>query len=137
MTYGTGSVDGHAAFGVNWINVGYFYSHTDKLNNFQLILIDRSDTGPGNFDFEFNYDKVQWETGDSSGGTNGLGGYSARAGYSNGSQRYGTFFELAGSAVPGSFLDTNRTTGLIYHRLNSSQPGRYVFSVRNGNDQPA
>ena len=87
MTSGTGSVDGHLAFGVNWINVGYFNSNTDKLNRFQLILIDRSDTGPGNFDFEFNYDKIQWETGDAD-GSGGLGGISARVGYSNGSRRY-------------------------------------------------
>jgi hypothetical protein len=36
----------------------------DKLATFELLLVDRSDTGAGNFDVEFNYDTVQWETGD-------------------------------------------------------------------------
>lgn len=131
VTYGSGTVDGRNAFGVNWANVGYFSSRTDKINDFQLVLIDRSDTSAGNFDFEFNYDQIQWETGDASGGTNGLGGSSARAGYSNGSGLPGTFFELAGSAVNGAFLDGGPNS-LIANRLNSDVNGRYVFSTRNG-----
>jgi hypothetical protein len=63
VTYGTGMADGHNAFGVNWINVGYFANGVNKLNSFQLIMTDRSDTGAGNFDFEFNYDQILWETG--------------------------------------------------------------------------
>ncbi|KKK74717.1 hypothetical protein LCGC14_2880980, partial [marine sediment metagenome] len=53
-SYGAGVIDGYNAFGVNWVNVGYFASHTDKLNSFQLIIIDRSDRGSGFFDVEFN-----------------------------------------------------------------------------------
>jgi hypothetical protein len=135
VTFGNDVVDGHTAFGVNWIDVDYYYSdptHTNR-NSFQLVLIDRSDVGPYDFDIEFNYDQVRWEAGTASGGdTNGLGGYSARAGYSNGTRVAGTFFELAGSAVNGAFLDSNVATGLIYNMLNSTQPGRYVFQVRNG-----
>jgi hypothetical protein len=62
VTYGTGSVGGHAAFGVTWPNVGYYNQQTDKLNTFQLVLIAYPETGPGNFDIEFNYDKIQWDT---------------------------------------------------------------------------
>jgi hypothetical protein len=68
VTYGSGTADGRQAFGVNWIDVGYFSSRTDKLNQFQLVLIDRSDTGAGNFDIEFNYGNILWETGEASGG---------------------------------------------------------------------
>ncbi len=136
VTYGTGMVDGRPAFGVNWINVGYFDANTDKLNSFQLVLIDRSDIAPGDFDMEFNYDQIQWETGDLNNGTNGLGGNSARVGYSNGSGDPGTFFEFPGSGVPGSFLDSNTTTGLIHNSLNSTQLGRYVFYVRSGQVEP-
>ena len=64
----------------------------------------------GNFDIYFNYDRIEWEAGDASGGSNGLGGISARAGYSNGS---GSALELTGSGVAGSFLDSNTTGGLI------------------------
>jgi hypothetical protein len=132
VTYGTGSVDGHKAFGVNYPNVGYFDSHTDKLNNFQVVLIDRSDTGAGNFDIEYNYNQIQWETGDASGGRSSVGGTSAHVGYSNGSGNPGTSFELPGSGSPGSFLDSNLATGLIHHSLDSDVAGRYVFSARNG-----
>lgn len=128
--YGTGQVDGHTAFGVNWVDVGYYREHTDKRNSFQLVLIQREDTGnPNNFDIEMNYDKVQWETGDARGGVGGLGGDSARAGYSSGS---GQALELPGSGVNGALLDSNTETGLIHNSVNSSQPGRYVFQVRNG-----
>jgi hypothetical protein len=129
--YGQGTVDGHTAFGVDYINVGYFGSHTDKLNSFQLLLIDRSDTGAGNFDIEFNYDQTQWETGDASGGSGGLGGSSARVGYSNGSGNPGSFFELAGSGINGAFLDGG-PNALISHSLNSDVSGRYIFQARNG-----
>jgi hypothetical protein len=128
--YGAGEVDGHLAFGVNYVNVGYYFANTDRLNSFQLVLIQREDTGSAeNFDIEFNYDKVQWETGDASGGSGGLGGASAVAGYASGS---GEAYELAGSGVNGAFLDSNATAGLIHNSLNSSQLGRYVLQVRSG-----
>jgi hypothetical protein len=132
VSYGTGTVDGRAAFGVNWVDVGYYFQSVDKLNSFQLVIIDRSDISAGDFDFEFNYDKIEWETGDASDGVDGLGGDSARAGYANGTGNPGTFFELNGSAVNGAFLDSNLTTGLIHNSLNSDVDGRYVFSARNG-----
>ncbi len=129
VTYGADTVNGRTAFGVNYVNVGYFSSRTDKLNSFQIVLIDRSDTGAGNFDIELNYDQIQWETGNASGGINGLGGSSARAGFSNGS---GAAFELSGSGISGAFLDTNPVTGLIYRTQESSgQLGRFSFSVRS------
>lgn len=133
VTYGAGMVDGRDAFGVNWVGVGYFPSAADLLNSFQLVLIDRSDTGAGNFDIEFNYDQIQWETGGASGGSGGLGGNSARVGFSNGTGAAGTFFELAGSAVNGAFLDSGPlATALILNMLNSDVAGRYVFQARNG-----
>jgi Nidogen-like/FG-GAP-like repeat/Putative binding domain, N-terminal len=132
VQYGTTTVDGRQAFCVNYINVGYFSSHTDKLNAFQVILIDRTNVGAGNFDIEFNYNQIQWETGDVSGGTNGLGGNSAHAGYANGSAQAGTSLELPGSGVNGGLLDTNQTTGLTNTSRNSGVLGRHDFFVRNG-----
>jgi hypothetical protein len=132
VTYGQGTLNGHAAFGVNWPNVGYFGEHIDKLNNFQLVLVDRPDTGAGNFDIMYNYNQIQWETGDASDGSGGLGGFSARVGYSNGTGSPGTFFELAGSGVNGAFLDSNNATGLIHNDLNSNVLGQYIFFARNG-----
>ncbi|MBI4318601.1 MAG: DUF11 domain-containing protein, partial [Chloroflexi bacterium] len=132
VTYGDGSVDGHRALGANWPGVGCYSTNTTVLNYFQALLIDRSDTGAGNFDIEFNYDQIKWETGAASGGNSSCrGGFSARVGYSNGSGLPGTFYELPGSGNPGAFLDTT-VTGLIHNSLNSGQLGRYVFNVRNG-----
>ncbi len=136
VTYGNDTVNARPAFGVNWPGVEYCCgSDPTKHNVFQLLLLDRSDVGAGDFDIEFNYDQIQWETGDASGGSGGLGGSPARVGYSNGSQTAGSFFELPGSGVSGSFLDTNTTSGLIFNSLNSTQPGRYVFQVRGGTVQ--
>jgi hypothetical protein len=119
-------VDGHAAFGVDWVNVGYYNSQADKLLSCQLVIIDRSDIAPGDFDMEFNYFKVQWEWGSAAPNV------PPRAGYSNGVNDY----ELPGSGVAGAFLDSNTATGLIYHSLNSSVPGRYFFYFRDGQPLP-
>jgi hypothetical protein len=135
VTYGASMIDGRNVFGVNWINVGYFSNQTSSLNSFQLIITDRSDIGAGDFDFEFNYDRILWETGQASGGNpQGLGGSSARVGWSNGATNS---FELAGSAINGAFLDSGPAgTRLIGNSLNSSVAGRYIFNVRNGTVQP-
>lgn len=134
VTYGTGIIEGRNAFVVNWddVGVGYFNTSADKLNKFQLVLIDRSDIGTGDFDIEFNYDQIQWETGDASSGTDGLGGFSASVGFSNGLLGSGNVsYEFPGSLVPGSFLDDG-TSPLIDDSLNSNVLGRYIFAVRNG-----
>ena len=139
VTYGNGTVDGRDAFGVNWDSqgVGYYDTQDDLLNKFQLVMIDRSDVSDGDFDFEFNYEQIQWETGSASGGTGGLGGDSARAGYSNGTRVPGSFFELPGSAINGAFLDDGpAATRLIGNRLNGDLDGRYIFEVRNGQIDP-
>ncbi|MHC4500825.1 MAG: nidogen-like domain-containing protein, partial [Planctomycetota bacterium] len=131
VTYGTGVVDGHNAFGVNWIEMGYWLRHYDNLNSFQLILIDRSDRAPGDFDLELNYAQIQWESGDAEGGVGGLGGITARIGFSNGTGEPGTNYEFEGSGVPGAFLDSN-DTGLIHESRNSNTLGRYIFAVTSG-----
>lgn len=121
VQYGPDTVDGHPAFGVNWINVDEFICvSATNLNSFQLVLISRSDIAPGAFDIEFNYDRIVWDH------TN------ARAGFANGTIQPGTFFEIPGSGVNGAFLDSNTTTGLIHNTLGSSLSGRYVFQARDG-----
>lgn len=122
----------HNAFVANYVNVGYCCGETDKLNSFQLILIDRSDQGPGDFDIEYNYNTILWETGDASGGTDGLGGTSAAVGYSNGQTGANNiYFQLPGSLVNGALINGG-PDALISHSLNSTVPGRYIFPVRQG-----
>ncbi len=101
---------------------------SNKLNSFQLIVTDRSDVAAGDFDFEFNYDKIEWETGDASSGTGGLGGTSAAAGYTNGA---GTSYQFPGSLVNGALLDGG-PSALVLDSRNSQTDGQYIFSVRNG-----
>ena len=96
-----------------------------------MVLVNRSDIAPGDFDIIYNYDQVLWETGSASGGVDGLGGVSASVGYTNGNAAQ--TYVLPGSMIPGSFLDSNTNTGLIHNSLNSNVLGRYIFQVRNGN----
>ncbi len=135
MTYGQDTIDGRKAFGANFVNVGYFDIHDGKLNSFQLILIDRSDIRAGDFDIEFNYGRIVWETGDASGGSNGFGGTPASVGWSNGSGLKGTSYELEGSLVSGALLDTGAFS-LVKRRMNSDVFGRYVFRARDGQISP-
>jgi hypothetical protein len=120
------------AFCANWVDVGYYEAKTDKTNSFQLLLVDRSDVAPGDFDIVFNYDRISWETGDASEGSGGFGGKSAGAGYSAGTGNAAQFYNVPGTLVPGSFPDFNAETGLSRTSRGSLQRGRHVFEVRNG-----
>ncbi len=139
VTYGTATITDAAegwvnrqAFGVEWPAVGYYGLHIDKLNTFELLLVDRSDTGVGNFDIEFNYNSMQWESGDASGGIGGSGGISAAVGYSNGlSGTNNVFLQLVGSLTNGALINGG-ANALISNSRNSGVLGRYYFQVRNG-----
>ncbi len=70
---------------ITWDQVGYYGSHADLLNSFQLVV-----RGPG-YDIPYGegtigffYKTMQWETGDASGGSNGFGGYPAAVGFGDG-----------------------------------------------------
>ena len=136
-TYGSGTLsDGTTKyFCVDWVNVGYYEEHTDKTDSFQLVLTQTPQQAAAahQFTITFNYDRIDWETGDLSGGTNGFGGTSAAVGYASGDGNQQDVF--AGSFDPGSLLDSNPTTGLINGSLNAGgQLGRYVFNI--GSETP-
>jgi hypothetical protein len=136
VRYGTDTVNGRAAFGVEWPGVGYYNQQANKLNTFELVIIERSDVAAGAFDLEFNYDAIQWETGGASGGTNGLGGFSARAGYTNGVVGAGTVtLELPGSAINGALINGG-ANALVTNSLNSTVAGRYVWGFNGPNPGP-
>ena len=130
VTFGSVSLGGHTVFGVDYISVGVF-SAQPIFNSFQLLLTERADTGAGNFDIQFNYDRIVWEAGTASGAPlGGLGGTSALAGYWTSATSNAT---LAGSLVNGALLDTGPAgTSLIHNSLNSNILGQYNFQVRNG-----
>jgi Nidogen-like len=106
---------------VTWNDVGFFSSNSSKTNNFQVALRDQ---GAGNFDVEFRYDRLTWTTGNASGGSNGLGGTPAQAGYDAGN---GTnFFTLPGSRT-GAVLNLANTSNVF-----AATPGLWSFAIREG-----
>jgi VCBS repeat-containing protein len=117
--YDLDSADG--VMTITWDNVGYYNQKTNKLDSFQLVLINE---GNGNFDIEFRYGNIQWTTGDASSGSNGLGGTPARAGYSAGDNVHS--FELSQSGNQTALLALPTTLG------NSGIAGVDEFAVRNG-----
>jgi gliding motility-associated-like protein len=91
---------------VNWTNVGYFPSQTDKLNTFQLIITDGTDPVVNGANVSFCYKDMQWTTGSASGGTNGFGGTAACVGANEGNGidfiQFGRF-DQPGTAYDGPF----------------------------------
>lgn len=111
---------------VTWDGVGYYDRHTDLTNDFQMVLRNRDDIAPGDFDIEFRYEQLQWTTGDASGGFGGLGGTPAQAGYDAGDETH--YLMLPGSGT-SAVLDL---TNLTNTPSNVSIEGLWVYSVRNG-----
>lgn len=115
-------------FCVNWVDVGYYGSRADKLISAQLIIEDRSSIVPGAFRMTFNYGPMEWETGEASGGVDGLGGDSVAAGYTSGTGNTGEYIQLPGSLVNGAMIDGG-SSALSAGSRNSNVPGRYIFDV--------
>ena len=128
VTYGSTTLGGFNVFGVDYIHVGV-YNSQPIFNDFQMILTDRSDTGAGNFDIQFNYNTIVWEAGTASDApAGGLGGTSALVGYWTSPT---SNFTLPGSLVNGALVNGG-PNALISHSLNSNILGQYNFQVRNG-----
>jgi hypothetical protein len=71
---------------VTWDAVGYYGSHADKLDSFQLVLRGPGYNVPaGEGAIGFFYKTMQWETGDASGGSGGFGGTPGAVGFGDGS----------------------------------------------------
>lgn len=116
---------------ITWNNVGYYSSHSNLLNDFQLVIINRADTNSiannplgDNFDVQFRYNRLEWTTGDASGGSGGFGGTPAQAGYDAGNVT--DSLTLPGSQTHG-VLQLANTTNVI-----AGPPGLWVFAIRDG-----
>ena len=107
---------------ITWNYVGYFASHSNKLNAFQIVLTDRADVAPGDFDVEFRYEQLQWTTGDASEGSGGLGGIPAQMGFDAGDTVH--FYSHPDSQT-AQILD-------LVHSSNVNAPGVWLFEVRSG-----
>jgi Ca2+-binding RTX toxin-like protein len=89
---------------ITWNNVGYYREHVDLLNSFQMELVDR---GCGDIEIIYRYGDINWTAGDASQGEGGLGGVTARAGFSLGD----TYFEFPNSGNEGSMLNLENAAG--------------------------
>lgn len=136
VSWGAGTFQGRTAFAVTWPGVGEFGTQAaTNLNRFQLLLVDRSDTGTGNFDIYFNYDSLVWDH----------EGYVA-VGYHNGSLETPLYGQFPGSvkydeetgliATPGAFLDGGpfalAASSNLSPESNIYTAGRYLLEARNG-----
>ncbi|MDR2015332.1 MAG: PEPxxWA-CTERM sorting domain-containing protein [Azoarcus sp.] len=141
MTYGTGTYDGNRAFGVNWVDIspdpnwfdtetGTGYTGSER-NNFQLILVDRSDgagRATGDFDIIFNYDSIQWDWQ----GPDFIGFSMLVNNEPDQSERL-SFPHF--SVYPGYFHD-GQPNALVSNSLNSDVAGRYIFEVHSPIPEP-
>ncbi len=108
---------------VTWDDVGFYSYNTSLLNAFQLILTDQGD---GDFDIQFRYEDINWTTGNASGGSGGLGGTPARAGFTASTGDPNAYFELPASGNEAGILALDDIAG------NTGQMGIWEFAVRSG-----
>jgi hypothetical protein len=89
---------------VKWDHVGYYSNYDDKLNDFQLIISDGTDSLiPGTNNIAFCYGDMQWTTGDASSGVGGFGGIPTTVGVNNGDGI--NFSQLTRNDAPGLAYD--------------------------------
>lgn len=103
---------------ITWDDVGYYSGHTDKTDAFQLQLTQLAN---GNDAISFIYENVSWVTGDASGGTAGLGGSVAQAGYSAGNGV--NYYDIPSSGTQETMLTLPTTVG------NTGTAGIWQFIV--------
>jgi MYXO-CTERM domain-containing protein len=110
---------------VTWNNVGYYSSHDDRQNDFQLVMTTSNTcASTGDFDVEFRYNRCQWTTGDASGGTGGVGGTPAQVGFDAGDLRNYVALPMSRSMA---ILDVCRTSNVP-----GGAPGLWRFQIRGG-----
>ena len=160
-SFGQITYDGRPALCVTWTNQvipdfsGDFVAFSAPPNRFQLLLVGRSDSAPGDVDVIFNYDTIRndWDyygTGEYDEWSNtwyenswstariqvrspegAVPGYTEGGNWGYPPANLVYSFNMEGVGIPGAFVDTS-PTGLAIARTNSDQPGRHVFEFRGG-----
>ncbi len=109
---------------ITWDQVGYYNVNYDKRNSFQIILnnLEGECAAANSFGVEFRYGRLEWTTGDASGGIGGLGGTPAVAGID------------AGDTVNAIALPFSRTGNVLrlIDESNVDSPGVFKFIVAQG-----
>jgi hypothetical protein len=142
VSFGYDVVSSRRAFAATW-NVNptlpaCILGSNLAVNRFQVVLIERTDTGAGNFDIEFNYDRVSYDSLYDASGLSAPTCVSpdaapvyAAAGFTAGFGHADTSVELGGSGQGGVFTDSG-TGPLAYRILNPDDVfGRLIYAVRS------
>ena len=116
---------------VNWVEVGYFAFHGDKLNTFQLIITNGSDPIIDGGNVAFCYQNMDWTTGDASQGINGFGGVPATCGANKGDGM--AYFLISRFDHPGNDFDgaLGNPDGIDWLDYKS-----FAFDASNGGNIP-
>ena len=100
------------------------HADTAQNNTFQCILA--TDNIQSFAIFQYADDLIQWTTGDSSGGIEGLGGVQAQIGLNSGDNA--TYVNVPGSRT-SAIINITRTSNILV-------PGLWMFRLQNGTMQP-
>ncbi|MDP4724611.1 MAG: gliding motility-associated C-terminal domain-containing protein [Crocinitomicaceae bacterium] len=116
---------------VNWVDVGYYAFHGDKLNTFQLIITNGSDPVIDGGNVAFCYQNMDWTTGDASQGVNGFGGVPATCGANKGDGL--AYFLISRFDHPGNDFDgaLGNPDGIDWLDYKS-----FAFDASNGGNIP-
>lgn len=125
--YGTQATNNNNKAVLTWINTGYYSNGSDKRNTFQLQLENLGQE----INMRMSYDQLQWTTGAASGGSGGLGGTVARAGFSIVGANQTVKFELPASGSQNDMLALAQLPG------NTGYPGRWSFRLWSGANPPS
>ncbi len=117
---------------VTWQGVGYYSTHLDKLNTFEVIITNGNDTsiGIGN-NVCFRYMDMNWTTGDASGGVNGFGGTPATVGVNNGNLT--NYVQMGRFSLNSSVYDGGGGANDGVHYLDNQN---FLLNVSNAVNQP-
>jgi hypothetical protein len=110
------------SFCVQWADARQYGGEAH--DTFQLLL--RKAGADGDFDLVLNYDRLAWDTGNSTQGTPAA----AVAGFGDGTGTLGRYVRFAGSGTAKSLLDGG-AHALVEGNQNASVPGRYVIPFRS------
>jgi gliding motility-associated-like protein len=117
---------------VKWDAVGYYSSHTDKLNTFQLVITNGSDPLVQGGNVSFCYGDMQWTTGDASSGTNGFGGFPSTVGANEGNGI--DYIQLGQFDSPGQSYSGPFPVGPPYEGIDWLDYKSFVFNTCNSSN---
>ena len=108
---------------VTWHEVGFYSRDNSRQNTFQLVILSNELLDQDHlWRVQFRYARCEWTTGDASGGSGGLGGQPAQAGFDAGD---GQRFEILPGSGSRAVLNLCRTS-------NVGVPGIWEFDIYRG-----